>query len=240
MTTKRYRGSFADGNAQQRVELGTLLGDFAAGQESVPRVGTVQPRGGYASGVSKEPVDPTTPQGDFARSASGRQTADRHTSAEEIAQMDIENPRVSSFAEKVPTLYRLGDHGRTISSSDEDIRGRKVQDKDGQEIGRVEALLVDDIEGRVRFMEIASGGFLGIGETTYFIPVEAITRVTADQVQIAHTREHVAGAPTYDPSVVAKPYPYYGYSAAFGLYPRKGDDPNSVTSGTPRNSEPGR
>lgn len=67
MTTERYRGSFADGNTKQRIKLGTLMGDFAAGQESVPRVGTVQPRGSYASGVSKEPVDPNTPRGDFAR-----------------------------------------------------------------------------------------------------------------------------------------------------------------------------
>ena len=66
MTTERYRGSFADGNTKQRIKLGTLMGDFAAGQESVPRVGTVQPRGSYASGLSKEPIDPTTPWGDFA------------------------------------------------------------------------------------------------------------------------------------------------------------------------------
>jgi hypothetical protein len=69
MTKERYRGSFADGNTKQRIKLGTLEGDFAAGQERVPRVGTVQPRGSFASGVSKEPVDPNTPRGDFARTA---------------------------------------------------------------------------------------------------------------------------------------------------------------------------
>jgi hypothetical protein len=67
MTKERYRGSFADGNTKQRIKLGTLMGDFAAGQERVPRVGTVQPRGSYATGLRKEPVDPNTPRGDFAR-----------------------------------------------------------------------------------------------------------------------------------------------------------------------------
>jgi hypothetical protein len=66
MTKERYRGSYADGNSKQRVKLGTLMGDFAAGQETKPRVGTVQPRGSYADGVRKEPVDPNTPRGDFA------------------------------------------------------------------------------------------------------------------------------------------------------------------------------
>jgi len=66
MTKERYRGSFADGNIKQHVKLGTLLGDFAAGQETEPRVGTVQPRGSYADGVRKQPVDPAAPRGDFA------------------------------------------------------------------------------------------------------------------------------------------------------------------------------
>lgn len=48
------------------MKRGTLMGDFAAGEETVPRVGTVQPRGNYASGMSKQPVDPATPRGDFA------------------------------------------------------------------------------------------------------------------------------------------------------------------------------
>jgi hypothetical protein len=67
MTQERYRGSFAEGQSKQRVKLGTLMGDFAAGEETVPRVGTVQPRGSYASGMSKQPVDPATPRGDFAQ-----------------------------------------------------------------------------------------------------------------------------------------------------------------------------
>ncbi len=66
MTKESYRGSFADGNSKQRVKLGTLMGDFAAGQETEPRVGTVQPRGSYADGVRKQPVDPAAPLGDFA------------------------------------------------------------------------------------------------------------------------------------------------------------------------------
>ena len=66
MTKERYRGSFADGNSKQRVKAGTLMGDFAAGQEKEPRVETVQPRGSYADGVRKQPVDPAAPRGDFA------------------------------------------------------------------------------------------------------------------------------------------------------------------------------
>ena len=123
----------------------------------------------------------------------------------------------------VPTLSSLRDTDRTISSSDQDIRGRMVKDKDGRDLGRIEDLLVDDIERKVRFMEVATGGFLGFGESKSFIPIDAITRMTPDEVYISHTREHVAGAPAYDPKLVREDsayitglYPYYGYEGGEG------------------------
>jgi PRC-barrel domain. len=127
-------------------------------------------------------------------------------------------------ADTVPTFSRLRDSHKTVASSDVDIRGRMVRDRDGQEVGKVEGLLIDDVEKRVRFMEVASGGFLGIGETKSFIPVDAISRITDDDVFIGHAREHVAGAPRYDPSLVVadagylfRLYPYYGYEGYLGL-----------------------
>ena len=129
-------------------------------------------------------------------------------------------------ADKVPQLTRLRDTDRTVSSSDQDIRGRMAKDKDGHDLGTIEGLLVDEVERKIRFMEVGSGGFLGLGESKSLIPVEAITRVTPDAVYIGHTRAHVAGAPRYDPELVESRldnffnlYPYYGYSPSFGLSP---------------------
>ncbi len=129
-------------------------------------------------------------------------------------------------AQKSPTLSRLRDNAKTVSSSDEDVRGRMVKDKDGQDLGKIEGLMIDDEEHRVRFMEVATGGFLGFGERKSFIPVESITRITADEVHIDRARAHVAGAPSYDPAVVAEDagyffslYPYYGYPGYMGFFP---------------------
>ncbi len=120
--------------------------------------------------------------------------------------------------EREPTLRDLRDIGKTVSIDDQDIRGRMVKDVDGRDLGTIEGLLVDAEAGRVHFMEVASGGFLGLGETKSLIPVEAITKITDDEVHISHTREHVAGAPPYDPELAAKNadyffglHPYYGY-----------------------------
>jgi hypothetical protein len=136
-------------------------------------------------------------------------------------------------ADKVPQLVRLRDTDRTVSSSDEDIRGRMAKDKAGHDLGTVDGLLVDEAERKVRFMEVASGGFLGLGESKSLIPVEAITRVTPDAVYIGHTREHVAGAPRYDPELAHTEleyffnlFPYYGYPPSFGLRPSHVGDPS--------------
>ena len=62
-----HRGDFAEGESKTHVVPGTLMGDFAAGQEATPRTGTIQPKGDFASGEEHEPVDPAALRGNFAR-----------------------------------------------------------------------------------------------------------------------------------------------------------------------------
>lgn len=131
-------------------------------------------------------------------------------------------------------LLKLDHTDQTIADRDEDIRGREVRDRDGDKVGTVSDLLVDQTDRKVRFLEIASGGFLGIGRDTTFIPVDAITAITDDEVQIGPTREKVATAPTYDPDLISERETYsgilgyYGYGSFWGAdyqypdYPRYG------------------
>jgi sporulation protein YlmC with PRC-barrel domain len=120
------------------------------------------------------------------------------------------------------TLSKLSDTNQTVASADEDVRGRTVKDKDGHDVGKVDDLLIDDRDHKVRFLQVESGGFLGLGETKSFIPIDAITRITDHDVFINQSREHVAGAPRYDPDLVADQtyygslYGYYGYSPYWG------------------------
>jgi sporulation protein YlmC with PRC-barrel domain len=112
----------------------------------------------------------------------------------------------------------MSDSKLTVKDPDEDLRGRKVVDKAGVEIGVVNDLLLDDRESKVRFLRVGSGGILGLGVTQALIPVDAITKVTAEAVQIDHTHAHVAGGPGYDVALTpdrdywGELYGYYGYS----------------------------
>jgi sporulation protein YlmC with PRC-barrel domain len=104
------------------------------------------------------------------------------------------------------TLLKLSDTDWTVADPAEDIRGRKVLDKQGEEVGDVDDLFVDQPEKRVRFLQVASGGFLGLGETKFLIPVDAITKISRDAVHINQMRQSVAGAPRYDPDLVDRRY----------------------------------
>lgn len=131
----------------------------------------------------------------------------------------------------VATLYTLGDRGETIDGLANEVRGRTVKATDGTDIGMVMDLLVDDQENKVRFLVVEHGGFLGFGESRTLVPVEAITKTTANEVLIDQSREKVTSAPTYVPSLVAdrahhaSVYDHYGHLPHWGhgyLPPRNG------------------
>jgi len=120
------------------------------------------------------------------------------------------------------SLRSISDDKLETSDPAEDVRGRTVVDKAGEDIGHVDDLLVDDREHKVRLLRVAAGGFLGLGEAKFLIPVDAITKVDDKTVHVDQTREHVASGPRYDPELInvrhlSDVYGHYGYSPWWGL-----------------------
>jgi sporulation protein YlmC with PRC-barrel domain len=120
-------------------------------------------------------------------------------------------------------LVRLQDTHMTIAATDSDIRGYRVLDKDGNNLGKVDALLIDEQEEKVRFFEVATGGFLGMGKDRSFIPVDAITNIGDKDVHLNLLTDTVAGSPPYDPDLVDDSvffydtYGYYGFLPYWGM-----------------------
>jgi sporulation protein YlmC with PRC-barrel domain len=114
-------------------------------------------------------------------------------------------------------LVRLSDTGRTVADPADDIRGRTVRDRHGDDIGKVDELLVDPSSGTVHLLRVTHGGILGFGATPSFVPVEAITGV-GEEIHIDRSRGQVAGAPRYDPQLTdeidyyGEVYGYYGFA----------------------------
>jgi sporulation protein YlmC with PRC-barrel domain len=113
-------------------------------------------------------------------------------------------------------LARLNDTDLILTDDHQDIRGCKVVDGHGNEIGRIDDLFIDVAEKRMRMLQIRAGGFLGLGERHFLLPVDAVTSVTDSVVHVNVTLEHVVGSPAYDPRLEVAPLPmtwgpYYGY-----------------------------
>lgn len=120
-------------------------------------------------------------------------------------------------ADQQPTLIDLDDGDLKLENPTDDIRGRNAFDRHGDKIGDIDGLVVDEDERKVRFIRIGSGGILGIGETKRLVPVDAITRISDNEVHIDRSKEHVAESSPYDPKVLKTSdfykglYGYYGY-----------------------------
>lgn len=113
-----------------------------------------------------------------------------------------------------PKLRPLKDSDLTLPHSGDDIRWCHVVDRAGHDLGMVDDLLIDEDERKVRFLEVASGGFLGIGELKLLIPTEAVEEITERVVHVDRWR--TTDSSVYDPELVdesyyATVYDYFGY-----------------------------
>jgi sporulation protein YlmC with PRC-barrel domain len=119
-----------------------------------------------------------------------------------------------------PTLVRLSDTD-LAPEPNEDVRSLPVVDGNGNEVGAVDDLLIDEQEKKVRLLQVGSGGFLGVGGKTRLIPVDAVTGID-EKVHIDTSREAVAESPEYDPKLVHETeyykslYGHYGYPPYWG------------------------
>ena len=103
-------------------------------------------------------------------------------------------------------LVRLGNSDFVPANPEDDLRSKDVYDAHGQRVGSVEDLYIERKEREVRFLEVGAGGFLGIGEKRFLVPVEAVTQVTEDRVTIEPERtQKVEGLAPFDTKVAPPP-----------------------------------
>jgi sporulation protein YlmC with PRC-barrel domain len=123
-------------------------------------------------------------------------------------------------------LIRLSNTNLKLADPAQDVRGHRVVDEDGKDLGEVDDLIIDRVEMEVRFLEVASGDLFGFGPAKALIPVEAITRISDAAVYIKRRRQHVVAAPRYNPDLIRQDvgdqghvgdrYRYYGYLPFWG------------------------
>jgi hypothetical protein len=124
---------------------------------------------------------------------------------------------VTMTTRQAPTLRRLGEDAPVPDEAMLDLRGGRVFDRAGVEIGVVDDLLFDEAERRVRLIRLSVRAPLSAQQPHVLVPVEAISRLDGDRVHVDQLRERVISAPLDDPAAPQTPdhwsglYAYYGY-----------------------------
>jgi len=106
------------------------------------------------------------------------------------------------------------------------IVGCKVENAKGESLGKIESIMLDLTEGRILYVVLSFGGFLGVGDKLFPVPVDALQwRVDSkgglDRCLVDIDKETLKSAPGYkkdelpstaDRTFASKVYTHYGFS----------------------------
>ena len=78
------------------------------------------------------------------------------------------------------------------------VEGTAVYDRDGGQVGTIKRLLIEKVSGRVLYVDVTFGGFLGIGVHHRTIPWGKLSYVRdLEGYRTDITKEQVQGAPSF-------------------------------------------
>lgn len=79
------------------------------------------------------------------------------------------------------------------------LNGTTVRNGEGEDLGTIEDLMIDVSTGRVDYAVVSFGGFLGIGDKLFAVPLQAMQVDTDDENLILNeTKERLENAPGFD------------------------------------------
>lgn len=108
-----------------------------------------------------------------------------------------------------------------INLSSSSINGTDVVNAQGENLGDIKDLMIDTNTGRVSYVVLSFGGFLGIGDKYFAIPWEAFSIDTDENEMVLNIpKEKLENAPGFDKdnwptnanhTYLNEVYEYYGY-----------------------------
>ncbi|WP_322030367.1 PRC-barrel domain-containing protein [Paraburkholderia sp. J76] len=122
------------------------------------------------------------------------------------------------------------------------LESDSVYSSDGDEVGKVKEIMLDVESGRIAYMVMSSGGFLGIGDKLLAVPWNALTLDAARKCfVIALNSERVKNAPGFDkdswPAMADRTWASSVYQY-YGREPYWGDDATSLPLDDPGREPP--
>ncbi len=125
------------------------------------------------------------------------------------------------------------------------MKGDKVINEAGEDLGKIEELMIDLQDGRIAYAVLSFGGFLGLGDKLFAIPWQALSlRVHEHAFVLNISKDVLKDAEGFDKDrwpltreELSRTYTYYGYQPYWQVVVVEiAETPTE----TPREAEPGR
>ena len=114
----------------------------------------------------------------------------------------------------------MGRESRRVMSAGT-LAGDRVRNSAGEDLGKIEEIMLDVPTGRVAYAVLSFGGFLGLGNKLFAVPWEALTLNERDHEFILNVdKEQLESAPGFDkdnwpdmadPQWGSQVFQHYGY-----------------------------
>jgi len=79
------------------------------------------------------------------------------------------------------------------------LEGDKVVNRQGEDLGEIDEIMIDVPRGRIAYAVMSSGGFLGMGEKLFAIPWSALTLDTDNKCFVLDVdKQRLENAPGFD------------------------------------------
>jgi sporulation protein YlmC with PRC-barrel domain len=123
---------------------------------------------------------------------------------------------IMKYAEKYTEVQN---EPRVLSAST--LAGDRVRNPEGEDLGKIEEIMLDYKNGRIAYAVLSFGGFMGLGNKLFAIPWNALELNTDEHKFILNVdKKKLENAPGFDksdwpdmasPEWGSKIYSYYGY-----------------------------
>lgn len=159
--------------------LTTIL--FAFGLYMVPAT--------FATGVAADSKDRQPGQGEYQKDQPGQSRAQQTPGT--LGQSNQQERQTQSGQSAQQAQRGTQSQQQNLMLVD-NLIGTEVQNRQGEQIGEIDSVLVDVESGRIGFVTMKSGGVFGMGEEKYIVPFNALEKKgTEARTGISQQREVV-------------------------------------------------
>lgn len=80
-----------------------------------------------------------------------------------------------------------------------DLKGMKVVNPEGEDLGKIEELMIDCDNGKIAYAVLSFGGVLGFGDKLFAVPWDALeVLATKNEIVLSVDKEMLEQAPGFD------------------------------------------